>query len=734
MERVGTDTPKWRVLEAVADDLDILQRVPAVRTAYNKTWLAEQFRDGHGITISLGTAKNFLSGTHFPVRRHVAAGYLSAIQAVLNAAFDQERPPGESSPHQYLDLLEGLPPPASRRARFPPSPKDSEAPDDQPTPSARIDELFRRAASDLQQDRVNQHLQDVLREANSIDDRAMQQAIRARAYAARAVEANTSSERRKWWNEALRASRRELAVSADVDAVLRCVALVVDATSDRFAELEPKQSHRELANVARDIDEALDRSNDPPPRSALLAAKAAVLRHQGTHEPAPSRRNRFFDESVRCAELAVREHPLPASVLELGLCMSQRSGTEKSERRQEMLRKAEEHLIRAVERGAGEVGRLALATFYRHQHRPLDAVDAFPLDAPHANYRRILRAAPVFAEAAIELHYNGYPHDVVERNLEDARVLLDSARRGGYGWARHLSDLAVVRAVLDGPSSNDSALAGIFDEAGGTDWTHAAELAADPGKSVAQQSWALGIDDSAVWNRLGTYALDFLDDDVLAERFYRQSMRVGPNSYLPSTNLARLLIGRGSTSDLEQAWRLLDDVSGSSPPNFPWWRRERESLANAVAGLPPEERFPAPRPKPTRLAAKATAARSLDDPAEGREAVLELVDEFIEQCSLRRAGQLAVAYRDRVFRFDVLWCAQGASTDFSDLAVALDQVAQVLLVLSHAVDESTEAAVRDRFPGVEVVTAAEIDAVATGLEVLPALIARKALESSSVAS
>lgn len=541
VEGIGTDHLKRRVLDAVQADLDELERVAVGRPAYNKSWLAVQYKDGCG--VGLGAAKNFLSGPNLPVRRNVAEGHLNAIQLVLNDAFDQERPRGASGPHQYLEILKELPPPASRRARFPPSPEDGEAPDDQPTPSARIDELFRRAASDLQPDRVHQHLEDVLRDAESMDNKAAQHAIRSRAYATLAIEASTPLERRTWWDKALRASRRKIAESPGFDAILRRAHVAVDATSDRLAEFEPNKCQRELAEVGKDIDAALSHSKDPPRRSALLAAKAAVLRHQGTHEPIPSRRNRFFDESIRCAELAVREHPLPTSVLELGLCMSQRSGTVKSERRQEMLREAEGHLIRAVERGAGEVGRLALASFYRHMHRPLDAVDAFPLDAPHANYRRILRAAPVFAEAAIELHYNGYPHGVVERTLEDARALLDGARRGGYGWARHLSDLAVVRALLDGPSADEAALAEIFDEAGDTDWTHAAELAADPGQSVAQESFALGVDDSAVWNRLGTYALDFLGDDVLAERLYRQSMQIGPNSYVPITNLARLLIG-----------------------------------------------------------------------------------------------------------------------------------------------------------------------------------------------
>ena len=361
-------------------------------------------------------------------------------------------------------------------------------------------------------------------------------------------------------------------------------------------------------------------------------------------------------------------------------------------------------------------------------HRPLDAVDAFPLDGPHANYRRVLRAAPVLAEAAIELHYNGYPYGVVERALEDARALLDDAHRGGYGWARHLVDLAVVRGLLDGPSAHETVLGELFDESGDTDWIHVAELAADSGESIEQESFALGVDDSAVWNRLGTYALDFLGDEVLAERFYRQSIRFGSNTYLPMTDLARLLISRGESSALREAWKLLQEVIGSAPQPLRGGAVSVRALRTLSRGCLPEEQFPAPRPRPPKLVAKAMVARAFDDPAEGRSAIAHVVAALIEQSSLPRAGELAVMYRTEVVRFEVLWCSHGNLADLNDEIARLDQTPEVLVVLSHDVDESIEAAVREQVPGVALVTAAEVDAIAAGLEQLPALLARKSFE------
>lgn len=729
MAGTGEERLHTLVLCAVEEDLKELQRVRTGPPPYNKSWLAERINE-QGI-LSFESAKNLLTPKgRLPVKTDGLRIQLTAIQSALDDAFSDERSNGASDPHNYLEFLAEIPPTETRRTRFPPAPpEDFDTPDTEPTPSARIDELFRLAASDLRPERVNRYLREVLREADSLEKQAAQHAVRSRAYAALAVEASTARERRKCWEDALRSSRREMVESPGLDAVRRRALLAVDATSDRLAAFELNERNRELAAVTSDIDAVLSHSEDPHRRSALLAAKATVLRHRGKHERVPSPRDTFFDSSIRCAEAAVREHPLPASVLELGLCLSQRSGTTKDlERRQQMAGEAEGHLIRAVERGAGEVGRLALASFYRHMHRPLDAVDAFPLDGPHANYRRVLRSAPVLAEAAIELHYNGYPYGVVERALEDARALLDDAHRGGYGWARHLVDLAMVRALLDGPSAHETVLAKLFDESGDTDWIHVAELAADSGESIEQESFALGVDDSAVWNRLGTYALDFLGDEVLAERLYRQSIRFGSNTHLPITNLARLLIRRGEPSGLREAWKLLQGVSGSAPPTFPWWRRERDRLADAVASLPPEEQFSAPRPRPPKLVANAMAARSLDDPAEGRSAIAQVIAALIEQCSLPRAGELAVMYRTEVVRFEVLWCSHGSLADLSGAIAGLDQTPEVLVVLSHDVDESIEAAVREQVPGVALVTAAEVDAVAAGLEQLPTLLARKSFE------
>lgn len=729
MAGTGDESLHTLVVRAVEEDLEELQRVRAGPPPYNKSWLAERINEQG--TLSFAAAKNLLSPSgRLPIKSDGLRLQLAAIQSALDVAFGNERSRGVSGPHNYSEFLAEIPSTGPRRARFPSAPpEECEAPDTEPAPSARIDELFRLAANDLRPERVNRYLREVLSEAESLDAPAARHAVRSRCYAALAVEASTARERRKWWQEALRSSRREIVESPGLDAVRRRALLAVDATSDRLAAFELSECHRELAAATRDIDAVLSHSEHPQHRSALLAAKAMVQRHRGQHERLPSSRDTFLDSSIRCAEAAVREHPLPASVLELGLCIAQRSGTTKDlERRQEMVGVAEGHLIRAVERGAGEVGRLALASFYRHMHRPMDAVDAFPLDGPHANYRRLLREAPVLAEAAIELHYNGYPNNVAERALEDARALLDDAHRGGYGWARHLVDLAFVRAILDGPAPHETVLAELFDDSGDTDWTHVAELASDSGESIEQESFALGVDDSAVWNRLGTYALDFLGDEALAERLYRQSIRFGSNSHLPMTNLARLLIRRGEPAGLREAWKLLQEVTGSAPPSSPWWRRERDSLADAVARLPPEDQFPAPRPRPPKLVAKATAARALEDPAEGRDAIADVVAALVAQCSLPRAGELAVIYRTTVVRFEVLWSSHGSLANLYDEIARLDQTPEVLVVLSHDVDESIEAAVREQMPGGALVTAAELDAIAAGLEQLPALIARKSFE------
>ena len=118
---------------------------------------------------------------------------LAAIQSALDDAFSDERSRGASGPHNYVEFLAELPPTGTRRARFPPAPPDEcEAPDTEPTPSARIDELFRLVASELRPERVNRYLREVLREADSLEKQAAQHAVRSRAYAALAVEASTA--------------------------------------------------------------------------------------------------------------------------------------------------------------------------------------------------------------------------------------------------------------------------------------------------------------------------------------------------------------------------------------------------------------------------------------------------------------------------------------------------------------------------------------------------------------
>ncbi len=72
--------------------------------------------------------------------------------------------------------------------------------------------------------------------------------------------------------------------------------------------------------------------------------------------------------------------------------------------------------------------------------------------------------------------------------------------------------------------------------------------------------------------------IDFHDNKVLSERFYRLSMQYRTDPHLPKTNLARRLTRRGGPAEPNEAPELLAQASSSVPPTFPLVASSVESL------------------------------------------------------------------------------------------------------------------------------------------------------------
>lgn len=123
---------------------------------------------------------------------------------------------------------------------------------------------------------------------------------------------------------------------------------------------------------------------------------------------------------------------------------------------------------------------------------------------------------------------------------------------------------------------------------GRVSWSKALELiTTTPDTNELVKAFALGIDDSRVITQLGTFAKRFGEDLSLAEALYRVAIKLDGCDAIALTNLARLLVEKGSSLDLQEAGRLIQKAAQFSDRRFGWWRTVKEELERKLnIGVP----------------------------------------------------------------------------------------------------------------------------------------------------
>jgi hypothetical protein len=181
----------------------------------------------------------------------------------------------------------------------------------------------------------------------------------------------------------------------------------------------------------------------------------------------------------------------------------------------------------------------------------------------------------VYGEAAMQLWYNQYEESLVERSLCRARDLLREALDAGYENARIYVALALTEAALGDAELAETTLRKLARKDVDS-WLDVIEEAQQSVKQseydALAQAFALGITESSVWNALGTYSAHFLEDDGLAVQLYQIGRRLGPKDPIILTNLARVLIRLGGSTNLAEAKRLLQQAGAYADRGFTWWR------------------------------------------------------------------------------------------------------------------------------------------------------------------
>lgn len=399
--------------------------------------------------------------------------------------------------------------------------------------------------------------------------------LKSQAFAELAEEENSPEKRTMRWNNALRALESRWKTSGDPQIAEAYGCVAVDCSQDNLSSLERVDQQRILLTARDYVDKYIDQVSDPAISGSLLARKSSILRQLSLYDLSPETRIGHLQEGWRCAHRAVEQSKQAGTILELGLSEWALARYESTDKKYvSRLRQAEKYLTdRLLENF--EPGQLALTRFYRLTFRSIDACERFRSFLKRVKHvRRLLRQSHLYAEAAVQLWYANYPQTLplVERYLSGARSLLEEAIAGGYCNARLIIALSYVRGILEGPPAGETSLSDIIDRAD-ISWQKALGIVAQRADSdLLAEGFVLGINQSGVLTRLGTFAADFLNNEELAAALYQAAVRLGPRDPIALTNLARFLIRTGDTDSLRYARRLLQKAQSFADRRFRWWR------------------------------------------------------------------------------------------------------------------------------------------------------------------
>ena len=390
----------------------------------------------------------------------------------------------------------------------------------------------------------------------------------------------SGTEREASWQNAMALITRYIKSSDNPNAVLAFGKTAIDYFQDKLTPATRGEKQSRLIEAISLLDTSIPKSIVPKLRSELLAVKSAVLRQKAIIEISGARRKQRLSEAQRCSQLAAIENDLPWISLELQLINL------------ELARAAETDIdfaaqMRAVIAGLNspnvqeiEAGQFTLAAIYRFTNQPLECCELWANILSHTRRSRsAYRSAYIYAEAAIQLACQDYPEDLINVHLLSASRFTEEALAAGNSTARLITGMAFLTAELAGATQARIVLSDLYKSTEGVNWDEALRLVANEEASEAIVAGLVARYRSE-WGRcrLGTFASRHLKDQELSEAFLRTSLRLNPRNAVALTNLARLLLFKGSASQLAEAARLLQRAQNFADRRFFWWREIQREL------------------------------------------------------------------------------------------------------------------------------------------------------------
>jgi hypothetical protein len=407
-----------------------------------------------------------------------------------------------------------------------------------------------------------------------------------------ARQANARGQRARLYREAI----SRLSHSQAVDVISeRCQATIATA-EDSLCGVEPA----ELAKLILEADDTARKaligrpaSLSPQDKADLLIRRSALLRASiRVKEPSPAVRAKFLEEASRAVALALGLHPSPYANLELAMVLwAQAQFLPEGDQYARWLRTVGSRLAAINEASDCEPALLAAMNFHRLHSAPLLVCRLYErLQRITDDITRVFENVATYAEASLNLSYDGYGEAEVRRHLESAAATTLSAIESGYRTARNLVNYIRLLVHRGGPRDAEGMLLTSFPD---TIQNGVVDVAAAVRKAVEleradplAEAFAVGINDAGVLCAMGTTLLSMPAYATAAKDLYDLALRADDNSPVAHTNLARWYLTH-KPDPWEPSCRYhLKRAGSTAPRQFRWWRSIKHELEDAVT--PPD--------------------------------------------------------------------------------------------------------------------------------------------------
>lgn len=397
-----------------------------------------------------------------------------------------------------------------------------------------------------------------------------------------ANESDLPSKRYKLWKDCLLEASRGIDKFNDALFAEALASKTVDFIQDLYITIPITEANHLLASVGEKIDYFLKKLPIHE-GSHLLSRKSSLIRNMTKFHTTRITQEKMSQKALRCAQKAVNLNPDSwDAYLELALSIWHIAQFDKGDQQyHDRLKLSEDHFWKSISIKPTVYNLLAICRFFRYTYQTGPFLECFnKYLAREYNKRRLLQGAYVYGEVAMQLWYSMYPLKVIEHHIKDAERLLEESIDGGFGDARHIIDLAFIKAARGEINVGEDILKTLHSLSRDRSWTKIAEIVSKIGSAddLVAQGFALGIADSSIWNKLGTFIKDFLGDLSLAIVMYKVALRLNPSNAVAMTSLAQALLNEDNPESTQEAERWISKAASCADRRFRWWRNVREQV------------------------------------------------------------------------------------------------------------------------------------------------------------